>query len=84
MPPFLGYLQLKGKVKAVFNDDRVRGGVDRFAQNVGLLGGVDYQNHFVEARVATADFFTSPLDPTALKTAGKSRNDRPALTYIKR
>ncbi len=55
--PFLGYLQLKGKVKAVFNDDWVRGGVDRFSQNVGLFGGVDYQNHFVEARVATADFF---------------------------
>ena len=55
--PFLGYLQLKGKVKAVFNDDWMRGGVDRFAQNVGLFGGVDYKDHFVEARVATADFF---------------------------
>ncbi|MCY1000493.1 hypothetical protein OWM54_25445 [Myxococcus sp. MISCRS1] len=55
--PFLGFEQLKGKVKAVFNDDWVRGGQDRFAQNVGLLGGVDYKDHFVEARVATADFF---------------------------
>ncbi|MCE9670824.1 hypothetical protein LY474_23740 [Myxococcus stipitatus] len=55
--PFLGYDQLKGKVKAVFNDDWVRSGVDRFAQNVGLFGGVDYKDHFVEARVATADFF---------------------------
>ncbi|MCP3139688.1 carbohydrate-binding domain-containing protein [Pyxidicoccus xibeiensis] len=55
--PFLGFDQLKGKVKAVFNDPWVRGGVDRFAQNVGLFGGVDYKDHFVEARVATADFF---------------------------
>ncbi|MFP2927023.1 carbohydrate-binding domain-containing protein [Pyxidicoccus sp. 3LG] len=55
--PFLGFEQLKGKVKAVFNDTWVRGGVDRFAQNVGLFGGVDYKDHFVEARVATADFF---------------------------
>lgn len=55
--PFLGYDQLRGKVKAVFNDTWVRGGVDRFAQNVGLFGGVDYKDHFVEARVATADFF---------------------------
>ncbi|MCP3165274.1 carbohydrate-binding domain-containing protein [Myxococcus qinghaiensis] len=55
--PFLSYDQLKGKVKAVFNDDWVRGGVDRFAQNVGVFGGVDYKDHFVEARVASADFF---------------------------
>jgi hypothetical protein len=55
--PFLGFDQLKGKVKSVFNDAWVRGGVDRFAQNVGVFGGVDYKDHFVEARVATADFF---------------------------
>ncbi|NMO15567.1 hypothetical protein HPC49_22915 [Pyxidicoccus fallax] len=55
--PFIGYDQLRGKVKAVFNDTWVRGEVDRFAQNVGLFGGVDYKDHFVEARAATADFF---------------------------
>lgn len=55
--PFIGFEQLKGKVKSVFNDAWVRNGEDRFAQNVGLFGGVDYKDHFVEARVATADFF---------------------------
>ena len=55
--PFIGFDQLKGKVKSVFNDAWVRGGVDRFAQNVGVFGGVDYKDHFVEARAATADFF---------------------------
>ncbi|WP_224242231.1 carbohydrate-binding domain-containing protein [Hyalangium gracile] len=54
--PFLSYVQLKGKVKQVFNDDWVRGGVDRFAQHVGLFGGVDYVQYFVEARVASPDF----------------------------
>jgi hypothetical protein len=54
--PFLGFDQLKGKVKAVFNDTWVRNGVDLFAQNVGAFGGVDYKNHFAEARTATPDF----------------------------
>lgn len=54
--PFLSYVQLKGKVKQVFNDDWVRGGVDKFAQTVGLFGGVDYVQYFVEARVASPDF----------------------------
>src|SRR5205823_13287681 len=49
---FVSYLQLKGKVKAVFNDSWVRAGADKFAANIGLLGGVDFTTHFVEARVA--------------------------------
>jgi len=53
---FLGYAQLKGKVSAVFGDAWVRGGVDQFQANIGLLGGADFISHYVEARVATADF----------------------------
>ncbi|MBN1206074.1 MAG: hypothetical protein JXB05_14245 [Myxococcaceae bacterium] len=54
--PFINYVQLKGKVKQLFNDDWVRGGVDKFGTHVGLFGGVDYVQYFVEARSATADF----------------------------
>ncbi len=53
---FIGYLQLKGKVAAVFGDAWVRGGVDQFQANIDLLGGADFVTHFVEARVATPDF----------------------------
>jgi len=53
---FIGYMQLKGKVAAVFGDSWVRGGVDQFQANIGLFGGADFVNHFVEARVATSDF----------------------------
>lgn len=54
--PFINFVQLKGKVKSVFNDDWVRGGVDQFERNIGLFGGVNFQTHFVEARAATPDF----------------------------
>ena len=53
---FLGYMQLKGKVAALFGDAWVRGGTDQFQANIGLLGGADFVSHFVEARVATPDF----------------------------
>jgi hypothetical protein len=53
---FVGYMQLKGKVAAIFGDAWVRGGVDQFEANIGLLGGADFVSHFVEARVATSDF----------------------------
>jgi len=53
---FLGYMQLKGKVAAIFGDAWVRGGTDQFQANIGLLGGADFVSHFVEARVATPDF----------------------------
>ena len=52
---FLGYMQLKGKVAAIFDDGWVRGGTDRFQANIGLLGGADFVSHFVEARVATPE-----------------------------
>jgi hypothetical protein len=54
--PFLNFVQLKAKVKSVFADDWVRGGVDQFERNIGLFGGVNFRTHFVEARAATPDF----------------------------
>jgi len=52
---FLNVVQLKGKVKAVFGDTWVRDGVDRWEQNIGLFGGVNFTTHFVEARAATPE-----------------------------
>ncbi len=54
--PFLNFVQLKGKVKSIFNDDWVRTGADQYERNIGLFGGVNFTTHFVEARVATPDF----------------------------
>ncbi len=53
---FLVYPQLRSKVKSVFNDDWVRDGVDRFAENIALLGGADFKKTFQEARSASPDF----------------------------
>jgi hypothetical protein len=61
---FIGYLQLKSKVHAVFSDDWVRNGTDNFAANIGAFGGVDFASHFTEARVATSDFLVA-LDQLA-------------------
>ncbi|HYH97874.1 carbohydrate-binding domain-containing protein [Hyalangium sp.] len=73
--PFLGYVQLKGKVKQIFNDDWIRGGVDKFAQHVGLFGGVDYVQYFVEARVASPDFLLGmdALAPDVCLQAARNR-----------
>ena len=67
--PFLNYVQLKNKVRAVFNDDWVRTGVDQFERNIGLFGGVNFTTHFVEARVATPDFLLG-LDSLAPDVCG--------------
>ncbi|MDY7227816.1 carbohydrate-binding domain-containing protein [Hyalangium rubrum] len=73
--PFLNFVQLKGKVKLVFNDSWVRNNVDKFAQRVGLFGGVDYEQYFVEARVATPDFLLG-LDELALDVCGAAATNR--------
>ncbi|MFP2904981.1 carbohydrate-binding domain-containing protein [Pyxidicoccus sp. 3LFB2] len=73
--PFIGFDQLKGKVKSVFNDPWVRNGADRFAQNVGLFGGVDYKDHFVEARAASADFLLG-LDDLARDVCLKAATEK--------
>lgn len=67
--PFLNYVQLKNKVRSVFNDDWVRSGADQFERNIGLFGGVNFVTHFVEARVATPDFLLG-LDSLAPDVCG--------------
>lgn len=70
---FINYPQLKGKVRAIFADDWVRGGVDRFAENIGLFGGVDFRTRLVEARGATSDFLLG-LDALATDVCGQARS----------
>jgi hypothetical protein len=53
---FLVYAQLRAKIKSIFGEEWVRGGVDKFTENLALFGGVDFQTRFVEARVASPDF----------------------------
>ena len=53
---FINFVQLKAKVKAVFNDTWVRNGTDKFQASLSLFGGVDYQTQFNENRVASSDF----------------------------
>ncbi|MFO0596996.1 MAG: hypothetical protein U0228_16895 [Myxococcaceae bacterium] len=67
--PFINYVQLKSKVKSVFNDDWVRAGENQFDKNIGLFGGVNFTTHFVEARVATAEFLLG-LDVLAPDVCG--------------
>ncbi|MGQ0505212.1 MAG: hypothetical protein ACT4TC_07805, partial [Myxococcaceae bacterium] len=72
---FLKLAQLRGKVKAVFADDWVRGGVDQFQANLGLFGGVDFQTRFVEARQPTAEFLVG-LDKLAPDVCGPAATNR--------
>jgi hypothetical protein len=67
--PFINFVQLKNKVKAVFSDSWVRTGEDQFEKNIGLFGGVNFTTHFVEARVATPDFLLG-LDVLAPDVCG--------------
>ena len=67
--PFINFVQLKNKVRAVFNDSWVRTGADQFERNIGLFGGVNFTTHFVEARVATPDFLLA-LDSLAPDVCG--------------
>ncbi len=68
---FINYVQLKAKVKAVFNDTWVRAGVDNFDKNVGLFGGVNFRTNFVEARAATSEFLVG-LDSLAPDVCGQA------------
>lgn len=68
---FINYPQLKGKVRAIFNDDWVRGGVDKFAENIGSFGGVDFTTRLVEARSATSDFLLG-MDGLASDVCGRA------------
>lgn len=66
---FLNYTQLKNKVAAVFQDDWVRGGADKFQQNIGQFGGIDFVTRFNEARAATSEFLMG-LDTLAPDICG--------------
>jgi hypothetical protein len=68
---FLVYPQLQSKVKAVFNDDWVRGGVDNFAANIGLFGGADFKMSYQEARSASSDFLLG-LDALSKDVCGQA------------
>lgn len=67
--PFINFVQLRSKVKSIFSDAWVRGGIDQFDKNVGLFGGVDFRTHFVEARAATPDFLLG-MDVLAPEVCG--------------
>ncbi len=66
---FINFVQVKGKVKAVFADDWQRGGVDQWDKNIGLFGGVNFKTNFVEARAATPEFLLG-LDVLAPDVCG--------------
>lgn len=68
---FINYTQLKSKVQSVFADDWVRGGTDKFAQNIGQFGGVDFVTKFTEARAATSEFLMG-LDSLAPDICGQA------------
>lgn len=61
---FVDYDLLRNKIRVLFDDRWIREGVDRFNEHIGLLGGVDFVDHFVAARGPTADFLVA-LDALA-------------------
>jgi hypothetical protein len=55
---FLTYYQLRGKVKAIFDDDWHRDGKDLFEENLGQFGGADFVLSFNENARPTAQFLS--------------------------
>ena len=70
---FLTYRQLKGKVLTIFGDGWVRGGRDRFAENISLFGGADFRKRMNENIKASATFL-SALDTMARDVAERAYN----------
>ncbi|MFN7135251.1 MAG: hypothetical protein ACK4N5_24465, partial [Myxococcales bacterium] len=68
---FIGFEQLKGRVKVVFDDDWVRNAQDQFQKNIALFGGVDFKNTFIEARAATPEFLLA-LDQLGRDVCGRA------------
>jgi len=68
---FLRYPQLQNKIKAIFNDAWIRGGVDQFAARIALFGGVDFVTNFLEARGATSDYLLA-VDAMAKDVCGQA------------
>ncbi len=56
---FLTFTQLKGKVAVLFGDDWVRGGRDRFQENIALFGGADFQTRFAESSSASSGYMAA-------------------------
>ncbi len=56
---FLTYTQLRGKVRTLFDDDWIRGGVDRFRENISLFGGADFEDRFNESAQATSGYMSA-------------------------
>jgi hypothetical protein len=71
---FVTYDQLRGRVLTVFDDAWVREGVDRFAENISLFGGVDFLTSFVAARQATPEFLAG-LDLLAEDVCARASAD---------
>lgn len=56
--PFITATQLRGKVRTIFEDDWVRDGRDRFAENVAVFGGADFETRFTETREPSTSFLS--------------------------
>ncbi len=67
----LSYDQLRGRIRAQFGDDWVRGGEDRFATNVRRFGGGDYLTSFVPNREITSDYLLA-MDQLAGDVCGQA------------
>jgi hypothetical protein len=72
---FLNFVQLKGKVKGIFNDTWTRTAVDQFDANISQFGGVNFRTTFVEARTATGDFLLG-LDKLAPDICGAAATNK--------
>ncbi|MEZ6138129.1 MAG: hypothetical protein R3C53_24865 [Pirellulaceae bacterium] len=56
---FLSYWQLRGKVKAIFHDDWVRGDRDLFSENIAAFSGADFKTRFNESTDPSASFLSA-------------------------
>ena len=56
---FVTFRQLRGKIKAIFNDDWVRDDRDLFVDNVQAFGGADFVKRFDETAKASPTFLTA-------------------------
>ena len=68
---FLGFRQLKGKIKTIFHDDWRRDERDLFQENLTQFGGADFVRRFDESTRATPSFL-SALDGLARDVATKA------------
>ncbi len=62
---FINFVQLKGKVKAIFGQSWAQG----FEKHIGFFGGANFTTTFAEARAATAEFLMG-LDVLGAEVCG--------------